>query len=256
MCTKRFMGYGLDVRQFCGTGRINGIVVTIFIILILQMTSPMLREVSLGQPVSKAAGSRTGLLRYPLQRPLRKPWHRSRSRGTSISQVSTAPNGLCWIRERKVLAGSRPVAERGNHSSSHMPTTELVQSSCAQQGGPSQAAGCTRSPGLQRSACSRRGSWAASWRSTERRCRRQWTCWLRQEAGRNSLGLVRRHRALGFQFGSLLRLTIIVLKDFMKVNEKMLEVLSSEQVSQNVDGPLSPSPCPSCPHHFNSASVD
>lgn len=111
MCTKRFMGYGLDVRQFCGTGRINGIVVTIFIILILQMTSPMLREVSLGQPVSKAAGSRTGLLRYPLQRPLRKPWHRSRSRGTShFTSVHCSKWSLLDQREKS--PGRQPSGSR------------------------------------------------------------------------------------------------------------------------------------------------
>lgn len=84
MCTKRFMGYRLDVGQFCGTGRMMPfILVTIFIILVLQMTSLTLREVSLGQLVNEGAGPRTGLLRYPLQCPLRKAWHGLGSRGTS-----------------------------------------------------------------------------------------------------------------------------------------------------------------------------
>lgn len=101
MCTKRFMGYRLDVRRFCGTGRVNGIIVTIFIILILQMTSLTLREVSLGQLVNEGAGSRMGLLRHPLQCPRRKAWHGSGSKGTShFTRVGCSKWSLLDQREK------------------------------------------------------------------------------------------------------------------------------------------------------------
>lgn len=172
-----------------------------------------------------------------------------------ISQVSAAPNGLCWITERKVLVGSRPAAEKGNHSSSHAPTTELVQSSCAQHGSPSQAAGCTQSPVLQSSACSRLCSWAACWGAQSTGVEdRGPTGWCRRQGGTPLVWF----GDIGLWDSSLaaLRLIIIILKGSLKVNEKMLDVLSSEQVSQNVNVPLSPSPCSSCPHRFNSASFD
>ena len=54
-------------------------------------------------------------------------------------QVSPLPNGLHWVRERKMLAGSSLAAGRGDPSPSHTPTTELVHPSASGTVAPSRA---------------------------------------------------------------------------------------------------------------------